>query len=510
MKSKLSLAAVTLLLSAFASSSAFAQDELSGPAPDHDRDTRPQGRGNHSRNLVGHAGKGGPAAPGNGINYHGGPVIHGVVNVYFIWYGNWGGEYTSANAILTDWANTIGGSPYENINTTYGDTTGNVSGQIALAGQTSDAGSLGTSLSDASIATIVSNALNAHTLPVDPNGVYMVLTAPGVQETSGFLSQYCGWHTYGTFGTTNIKYAFIGDAAGPSLGNCAEQTAKSPNSDPGVDAMVSVMSHELEESVSDPLLNAWYDGSGNENADKCAWTFGTVYAAANGTLANMKLGARDFLIQQNWLNLNGGGCALSYNPAPNFTLSVSPASLAVTQGSTAGPYTVTATPINGYVGTPTYSVTSALPSGASAIVSGNSISLSTSSATPAGTYAFTVTGKDLANNLTSTATATLVVNPLPTPSFTLGIAPPSNTVHRPGSAAYTLTVTPQNGFNGNVTLSAAPLQTGLSYAFSPVTNNKSTLTVTVTNSAKKGPVTITVTGKSGAIGKTATASLQIQ
>ena len=26
---------------------------------------------------------------GNGINYHGGPVIHGQQNVYFIWYGNW-------------------------------------------------------------------------------------------------------------------------------------------------------------------------------------------------------------------------------------------------------------------------------------------------------------------------------------------------------------------------------------------------------------------------------------
>jgi hypothetical protein len=26
---------------------------------------------------------------GNGISYHGGPVMPGTVNVYFIWYGNW-------------------------------------------------------------------------------------------------------------------------------------------------------------------------------------------------------------------------------------------------------------------------------------------------------------------------------------------------------------------------------------------------------------------------------------
>ena len=58
-------------------------------------------------------------------------------------------------------------------------------------------------------------------------------------------------------------------------------------------------------------LNAWYDTRGYENADKCAWTFGTTYTA-NGALANMKLGTRDFLIQQNWVNLSGGYCAKSY------------------------------------------------------------------------------------------------------------------------------------------------------------------------------------------------------
>ena len=56
--------------------------------------------------------------------------MHGVVNVYFIWYWNWSQD-TKANGILMAWANSIGGSPYEDINTTYGDTTGNVSGLIS-------------------------------------------------------------------------------------------------------------------------------------------------------------------------------------------------------------------------------------------------------------------------------------------------------------------------------------------------------------------------------------------
>ena len=39
--------------------------------------------------------------------------------------------------------------------------------------------------------------------------------------------------------------------------------------------MVSVIAHELEETNTDPNLNAWYDSNGSEDADKCAWTFGS-------------------------------------------------------------------------------------------------------------------------------------------------------------------------------------------------------------------------------------------
>src|SRR4051812_10136346 len=46
----------------------------------------------------------------NGINYHGGPVMVGNKNLYYIWYGNWSGN--TATSILTDLGNSIGGSPY--------------------------------------------------------------------------------------------------------------------------------------------------------------------------------------------------------------------------------------------------------------------------------------------------------------------------------------------------------------------------------------------------------------
>ncbi len=75
--------------------------------------------------------------------------------------------------------------------------------------------------------------------------------------------------------------------------------------------MASIIAHELEESVTDPGQSAWYDSSGNEIADKCAWTFGATYTAAGNSKANMQLGGKDYLIQQNWVNAGGGYCALS-------------------------------------------------------------------------------------------------------------------------------------------------------------------------------------------------------
>ena len=75
--------------------------------------------------------------------------------------------------------------------------------------------------------------------------------------------------------------------------------------------MASIISHELEESVTDPDLNAWYDNKGEENADKCAWTFGTTYPSGGG-VANMNLGGKDFLVQRNWVNAGRGGCLLQW------------------------------------------------------------------------------------------------------------------------------------------------------------------------------------------------------
>jgi Phosphate-induced protein 1 conserved region len=285
---------------------------------------QPDGKGNlvrdplpqfqHQPDAAVDAAPNGYLVPQNGINYHGGPIMTGTKNVYLIWYGNWSGN--TATSIIPTLITKLSGSPYFNINTTYvSNTPGQkVDNSIFLAGQTTDSYSRGSALADADIQTIVTTAITAG-MAKDTNGVYFVLTSSDVNETSGFCTAYCGWHTNGTISGSDIKYSFVGNPDRcPSA--CEIQTV-SPNGNSGADGMASIVAHELEEAATDPDLNAWWQTStGMENADKCAWTFGTEHTLPGGAKYNMTMGGVNYLIQQNWVNAKKGTkkgfCAVSH------------------------------------------------------------------------------------------------------------------------------------------------------------------------------------------------------
>lgn len=253
-----------------------------------------------SPNHVGQAPTAGGTSPTTPLIYHNGPLIN-VPVIYLIWYGNWnqtnGTDDAAGQQIIRDWAQNIGGSPYFMLNTSKSVANYPISGSVAYGGEAVDSGTK-TRLRDADIKTIVGNAISSGRLPYDANGVYFVVTSSNVNEQSGFCTQYCGWHTAGNVTSGHVRYSFVGNAA-RCLNSCAPQ-ATSPNGNPGIDGAISVLSHELEEATTDPDLNAWYDSTGAEDADKCAWTFGHFqYQTGNGSWANMQLGARDFLIQRN-------------------------------------------------------------------------------------------------------------------------------------------------------------------------------------------------------------------
>jgi hypothetical protein len=306
---------------------------VSAQGPESERgeqtDVRPAGRGG---GTVTYAPYGRANLPEHGILYHGGPVILGQVNVYYIWYGGWSGNsLSSAENILDNLAQNIDRRPpsYFDIETTYYQVETNVVKHVSNVVTFSNVSAFVTNypetsstykkkLTDTDILDIVKEAITDTWQTPDPNGVYFVLTSADVDETSGFCTSYCRWHLStiangtGTINGVDVKYAFVGDAARCPSACLAMNRTISPNNNPGVDGMADGIAHELDEAVNDPDLNAWSDSKGEESADKCAFTYGTTSTASNGSRYNITLGGLQYLIQRNWVNARLGYCSMRY------------------------------------------------------------------------------------------------------------------------------------------------------------------------------------------------------
>lgn len=377
---------------------------------------------------------------GNQIQYWGGSVLLGTSHAYMIWYGTFdSGTMGIVNALVSS----IGGSPYFNINTGYFDGSGNsVSNSLTLAGSAQNNYSKGKSLGSADIGQIVSDTLSAGLLPLDSNGIYVVLTAGDV-SVNGFGTSFCGYHSVRTFSNTSVHYAFIGNPAPAHMYNCAQQT-NSPNGNPGADAMASTVAHEVEEAITDPNGDAWYDSSGNENADKCAWNFGATYTVSNGSLANMQLGGNNYLIQTNWVNASGGSCGLSASPGPDFAMWASTGSQPVAAGSSTASYVATIIPVKGFSSAVNFTF-SGLPAGATvgsihASSTQATFQVSTASTVIPGNYSFSMTGTS--GSISHSATFALVVTGTSLSPVTVAvgvISPEPSHVAQPYKVNFSLT-----------------------------------------------------------------------
>jgi subtilase family serine protease len=207
---------------------------------------------------------------------------------------------------------------------------------------------------------------------------------------------------------------------------------------------------------------------------------------------------------------NGLGAFTVGAPAPDFTLGVTPSSRTVTQGTDAG-YTVSIGALNGFSGSVNLSATG-VPAGAVSFspnpvsTSGNSaLTVSTGALSP-GTYSLTITGTS--GSTTHSVPATLVVQGAQTGDFAISVSPSSNTIGRNSTTTYTVTISPQNGFNGTVNLSATDNSPGLTESFSPnATSTTSTLTVSATGLKRNRTFTVTITGTSGSLSHSTTLRL---
>ena len=198
---------------------------------------------------------------------------------------------------------------------------------------------------------------------------------------------------------------------------------------------------------------------------------------------------------------------------PPYTLSMTPSSVTVTQG-TAAAYTVNITRNGGFAGAVQFT-TSGLPAGAGATFtpnpsSGNSsaLSVATTGVTP-GTYPFTVTGTS--GTLTQTADATLVVEPAAAPTFTISANPTSRSVNAGSSTTYAITVNRAGGYTGPVAFTVTGQGAGTTATFNPAstTGNTTTLNISTTTSAAQGPFDLIITATGGSTTRTLGVTLTV-
>ncbi len=93
-------------------------------------------------------------------------------------------------------------------------------------------------------------------------GVYFPSGMKVALQGGTSCSSFCGYHSHFTYNGTLIKYAVFPytDCRACSI------TGKTV-----ADILTIVTSHEIREAVSDSLGTAWFDASGYEADDKCAW-----------------------------------------------------------------------------------------------------------------------------------------------------------------------------------------------------------------------------------------------
>jgi endoglucanase len=198
---------------------------------------------------------------------------------------------------------------------------------------------------------------------------------------------------------------------------------------------------------------------------------------------------------------------------PEFTLSVAPQAVSVTQGGSSTA-TVTLSGTGGFSSPVSLSasgqpggmaVTFGLPSNGT-----STVTITAGASVAVGRTTLTVTGTG--GGLTRTATLAVdVTAAAPTPDFSLSLPTGVAALVQGGTLTGDLYVNGTGGFSSAVTLSAGTTPRGVTIAFDPsvTSNGRSGMTIAATSDAAVGTSTITIAGSGGGLSRTATLTVVV-
>ncbi len=209
------------------------------------------------------------------MTYHGGKIMTTAVTEAIFWGPGWNtpGDKISG---LDVWYPGFSNSNYAKTSDEYTNSAGTHVGATTsyldhIVDTTTASGGGSTSAILAEVCKVIAKP--------DPsgNGYYPVYV-----DIPRGNAGYCAYHSAGTCGGVPVQFAFFWKLDGDP--GCDPQDTTTGHSQ-GLAALANVSGHELSEARTDPASpGAWYDSRGQENGDKCAWTFNVPSVSfPNGT-----------------------------------------------------------------------------------------------------------------------------------------------------------------------------------------------------------------------------------
>ena len=266
------------------------------------------------------------------LEYSGGPVMP-ETTVYVIFWDPAGvapyaAGYTSGvDQYFTDLAHDSGlHTNVQSVSEQYTDAEGHHAAyKVAFGGEILDTDKLPKNkcsaapicLDGAQLEKEVVKVVKRKKLQTDLKHIYFLLGGPGMENcfvargtecsANSSFSSYCAYH--GFINTTKGPIVWANDPYVYEK-NC-DEAGRHPRETPGDAALLGGLSHEYNEALTDPELNAW-TGGGGEIGDECrtfeANEFGAVLGfAPDGSPYNQVINGNLYDYQQEWSNL-GSEC----------------------------------------------------------------------------------------------------------------------------------------------------------------------------------------------------------
>ena len=234
-------------------------------------------RGFDPLSRVNESQRGGGGKHSPNMTYHGGKIMPTADSQTIFWGPSWSNSSFVGDKIvgLDSWYTGFSNANYAKTSDEYTGTNGQVGATTSYGGHIVDTS---TASGGGSTAAILAEVCKVIANP-DPsgNGYYPVYV-----DLPRGNAGYCAYHSAGSCGGVPVQFAFFWHLDGDP--GCDPQDTTTGHSQ-GLSALANVSGHELSEARTDPASpGAWYDSRGQENGDKCAWTFNVPSVSfPNGT-----------------------------------------------------------------------------------------------------------------------------------------------------------------------------------------------------------------------------------